>query len=768
MVLALEQAKPRQLELPDYIRIFQKRKWFILLITATVSILGGLWAYSKDEVYTASSLVLVQQQPKGFFWVTGREANILPTVALDTYARIARSNDTARLTVERLGALPSSSRIITDIGEVTESIDVTVIPPDLMRIDAQSPDPDKAVFFANFMADSFVHVNTEMRQRESQAASTFIAKQVQKAKEELDLVIQETIDLSRDAGLLEVDLDSNAKAVELRQLEARRRAAGTLVAQLNRKIDELTRQLAGEEEITVTSLPVSNPAWAQVNGQLGLANIELSELRAKYTEEHPVVRDAVARVAELRRTLSQTPEIIQADAVRTNGFVNDLLRRLAAARVELTSAQAEYDMVGGYVASLQAEVDALPEKKQKWRSLTSHTDAMRAVYLNLQQELRQAKLAEAIKQGNAAVVDTATVPRLVKASFMRAVLFATALGLFLGAGLGIVLEALDDTIYSVEDLRRVSDTNFLGVIPLRVDESSELVTVAAPKSPPAEAYRSLRTNIRFALFDSPAQTFMVSSAGTGEGKSLTAANLAVAYAQSGEAVILVDTDLRRPVAHKIFDLESSPGLTNVIVGDHDLASTLKATEVPGLRVLTAGPLPPNPAELLESEHMDQLINDLKQEADIVIFDSPPALMLADAGIMASRIDATILVAESGQITQRALREMERVFTQARANVIGLVLNKLRVTGGDYYYYYYYYYHDYTDGDAGGRWADRRPDGDEGMSARITDVVNNGNGKNGKSGRNDKPSNGGGNGSGDGSGNGGGDSAGTPPPAPEAS
>ncbi|MFO8080502.1 MAG: CpsD/CapB family tyrosine-protein kinase, partial [Armatimonadota bacterium] len=314
------------------------------------------------------------------------------------------------------------------------------------------------------------------------------------------------------------------------------------------------------------------------------------------------------------------------------------------------------------------------------------------------------RLAEAIKQGNASVVDTAEAAREMQASLFRSLVFAGALGLFVGLALAILLEALDDTVYSVEDLQRVSDLYLLGIIPLRSDEAGPLVTIDAPKSPPAEAYRTLRSNIRFSLFDRPAETFLVTSAGSGEGKSVTAANLAVAYAQSGVSVILVDTDLRRPVMHRLFEIETPVGLTNVVVGDLELSAALVDTEVPGLKLLSTGPLPPNPAELLESEQMTQVIDELTEMADIVIFDSPPAVMLTDATILSSKLDRTIIVAESGQITERAINDLERLFRHARADVLGIVLNKLRVTGGDYYYYYYYYYYDYTaqpNGDAAG-------------------------------------------------------------------
>ena len=577
--MAIEQARPKQLEVSDYIRILQKRKWFILLVMAAAMVVGGLYAMSTPKSFVASSLVLIQQQPKGFFWITGDQANILPTVALDTYARIARSSDTAKLTVERLSAMPTSSRIVTTIEEVTGAIQVVVIQPDLLRIEAKSPDRIKAVTFANYMADSFVQVNTEMRQQESRDAREFLEEQVELSRSELERALSETIQLSTDTGLPDIEIDAQTLTALLHEYQNQERLAWADVQQTTSRVAELEREVAGEDPITVESRPHANPEWGRIKSQLTDAQVALSDLRAKYTEQHPSVQDARARVAELERMLADTPELVETDTVIPSPLLSDARRLLAEARVAQQAAQARHRAFGRIVAEMKDDVSALPEQKQQWRSLAARAEAAREVYLNLQQELRQAKLAEAIKQGNAAVVDTATVPRPVEASLGRALIFSGALGLFVGLGLGILLEALDDTIYSVDDLRRATDTAFLGVIPLRTDEVADLVTIAAPKSPPAEAYRTLRTNIRFSIVDTPAKTFVVSSAGTGEGKSLTAANLAVAYAQGGDSVVLVDTDLRRPVMHRAFDIENTPGLTNLIVGDATIDQAVSYTHL---------------------------------------------------------------------------------------------------------------------------------------------------------------------------------------------
>lgn len=689
--MAAEETKPRHLELADYIRIASKRKWFILIVTAAAVLIGGLHALSTPKRYQASALVLIRQRPQGFFWVSGEEASMAPAVAMETYARIASSSDVAARAAEALEALPPDSRIIATPAEIQGALDVSVIKPDLLRIDATSADERKARYFANAVAEAFVQVNTEDRQMESRVAREFLEEQVELHRRELDAIMARMADLARSSGYVDMESEVQGLTADLRNYENRMRQAEAELSSAQARLAELERTREREAEVRVVERPTPNPEYSAIRERLTAARLELETLTAKYTDDHPLVLDARALVAQLEEELARTPQIIEAPTVDTNPAIAGIENEIKAARVNVTEAQARLDAVANSLNELRAAASLLPEQRQQWQSLLDQANTTRAAYNALRDELRQAKLSEAIKQGNARVVDTSQHAREIKVSWVRAIAFAGALGLFVGLALAILLEALDDTIYSVEDLQRVSDLYLLGVIPARIDDAGPLVTITAPKSPPAEAYRTLRSNIRFSLFDKPARTLLVTSAGAGEGKSRTAANLAIVYAQSGDSVILVDADLRRPIIDRLFGVEAPLGVTNVLVGDTRVEDALVNTQVPGLRLLTAGPLPPNPAELLESERMTELIESLARLADLVILDSPPALMLTDAVILATKVDRTIVVAESGQVTERAIGELERLFRHARADVLGIVLNKLRITGGDYYYYYYYYY-----------------------------------------------------------------------------
>jgi len=215
-----------------------------------------------------------------------------------------------------------------------------------------------------------------------------------------------------------------------------------------------------------------------------------------------------------------------------------------------------------------------------------------------------------------------------------------------------------------------------------------LIVHEQPKSPIAEAYRTLRTNIQFSQFDTELKTIMFTSTGPGEGKSTNVANTAVAMAQSGKKVILLDCDLRKPVQHHIFSL-SNKGVTNALTQNLPLAEIIQDTHVPNLQVVTSGPIPPNPSELLATGKMQKLLDSLKENADLVIIDTPPAIAVTDACVLASKVDGVILVVSSRTIKPEMAQKAKESLLQAKARILGVVLNRVAIEEEHAYYYYYY-------------------------------------------------------------------------------
>lgn len=216
-----------------------------------------------------------------------------------------------------------------------------------------------------------------------------------------------------------------------------------------------------------------------------------------------------------------------------------------------------------------------------------------------------------------------------------------------------------------------------------------IITHHDPKSPAAEAFRVLRTNLQFMGLDAPLKSLLVTSASPGEGKSTVTANLAVAFAQAGARVCLVDADLRRPTAHKLFGLDNWNGLTTALVGQSPVEHSLRETAVEGLLVLPSGPIPPNPAELLGSQRMVRLLADLQDRFDLVLVDTPPVLAVTDACVLAPKVGGALVVARSGAVDRQQVVRAKESLEAVKAQVLGVVLDGLRTesNGGHYYYYY---------------------------------------------------------------------------------
>ena len=220
------------------------------------------------------------------------------------------------------------------------------------------------------------------------------------------------------------------------------------------------------------------------------------------------------------------------------------------------------------------------------------------------------------------------------------------------------------------------------------NERRRLITLTNPKSPVSESYRTLRTNIQFASVDEQLNTIMVTSTGPSEGKSTTIANLAIVTAQGEKRTLLVDADLRKPTVHHSFELQNRKGLTTFLAGQDQLKDIVQETAMPNLHVVTSGPIPPNPAELLASKAMERFIAEAASTYEQVLFDSPPVIAVTDAQILASKLDGVILVVDSGNTNKDVAVKAKTLLTNVKARLLGVVLNNKKMQGDSYYYYYY--------------------------------------------------------------------------------
>jgi len=373
-----------------------------------------------------------------------------------------------------------------------------------------------------------------------------------------------------------------------------------------------------------------------------------------------------------------------------------LANELARVQADIEATQVSIRAVGEpATAAEEAELARLQTVLAQYRSN----------YATLLSSYEAIRLAEARSTDNVIIFQEAAVPQspILPRTNVNTLL-AAAVGAALALGLAFLIEYLDDTLKIPEDVTRALGlSNLVTIARWRSDGQvgkapDKLVVVAAPRSPISEAFRTLRTNIQFASVDRPIHRLLVTSPSPANGKSLVAANLAIVMAQAGQSVILVDSDLRRPTLHKVFELSSEAGLTNGLLAElnPDIDGYLLPTSVENLQLLACGPLPPNPSELLGSQRMRKLVERLQQQADIIIFDSPPILAVTDAAVLAGQVDGVLLVIEAGATREAEARRALEELSKVEAPVLGTILNKVPVRRRGGYGYYYYYQHYYDD------------------------------------------------------------------------
>jgi non-specific protein-tyrosine kinase len=431
------------------------------------------------------------------------------------------------------------------------------------------------------------------------------------------------------------------------------------------------------------------PGGASARRVTGTQLLEIS-----YSDVDPARAQAIANETA-NQLILQSPRSSDANT-RDQEFVlaqlDDLKAKIDDTKAKIETEQANLDAANSAraIQQYQSNIAALQQK------LNSYQNTYATMRYNL----------PGSNSNYISLVEPAQLPRTpLNSGKLNTILLAAAIGAGLAIAAAFLLEYLDDTVKTPDDVERIAGVTTLGAIS-QIEEIKEptdgLVVHAYPKSQIAEAYRVLRTNLQFSAVGSQAAVFMVTSSNAGEGKTTTLGNLGVALAQAGKNTILVDTDLRRPALHKLFGLPNSIGLTSMLLDDRlPLQDALTPTEVPNLRLLCSGPRPPNPAELLEHPRMDQIIAALKAEADVVLFDSPPVLAVADSTILAQKIHGVLLVVEMGRTRTEIVRRAVGVLKQVNAKLLGVVMNKInRARGGYYYYYYYqnYYYYDSGDGE----------------------------------------------------------------------
>jgi polysaccharide biosynthesis transport protein len=550
----------------------------------------------------------------------------------------------------------------------------------LVNVQYQSKDREMAAQVPNVIANRFIEHKTGNELSESSGMVSFLREQVGSYEEQLRTAEADLREYRESANVVSPVDEATEQVRRLAQRTAERdakRAERDALSELLTRITAAPADPSGRSPYRqLASFPVflSNPLVQNLLQSVTELENQRASLLIGRTEANRDVQGIEVRVGEIEQQLYRT----------ARGYLESL-------DTELRSMDADLSRFGTQMATI-------PSRELEFARRRRNAQLLEELYTLLQTRLKEAEITNAVLPNNIRVLDPALVPdRPVSPIPMRNLVLAGAFGLLLGVGLAMGLEALDTKVRTEEDAASVAGgVPVLGAIPrIRLkgatgDGMSErLVTQRDPRSPVSEAYRALRTNLAFAAIDGAPQVTVVTSAMPGDGKSTSAANLAVTLAQQGTPTLLVDADLRKGLLHHVLGARKEPGLTHVLLGRATLDEAVQLLPMGDgtpLAFLPAGIFPPNPAELLGAPRMRELMKELRERFAVIVLDAPPLNHVTDAAVLGSMADSTLLVARSGATEKEALRHAANRLELLRAPVGGLVLNDLETGRAGYGYY----------------------------------------------------------------------------------
>jgi succinoglycan biosynthesis transport protein ExoP len=722
------------LNLRDYWRILRKRLWSVALVTAAFGLLALLFAEVQrpDPLYQATAVVKFER-------TTTIVGLLVETISLSqgdtpaTQAAVIRSFPVLERAAKALRLIPAtldSEAVKQDpvhvqlLGDLRNQ--VTAAPEEnttLINITVASREPAQAARVANAVAQAYQAENWALRSRKILEARRFIEEQLR----EVGVRVRQAEDsirmLKETRGFVSLTEETTASVARLGVLEGE-------AEKIRRERDEIAGQMQTLQSASSPS-PVparvlaeaGDPGIGKLSGALVDLSLERENLLVTLTPQHPQIRDLDARIASIRESLD----------TRVRAAREGLLGEL---RVKNQILEERAGDVQRQIQRVRQEQRALPDLARQYAQLQRELTQNENLFATLRSKLQEVQIKEREQVEEVSLVRPATVPGSPTNPAQTAgkVFAGLLIGLTVGLVLAFVLESLDTSIGTIQDVESYLETPVLGLIPLidpvrdpllAAPEDEEeggplgtmrpfLVSLLSPRSTVAEAYRSLRTNVEFLSLEKNVKTLCVTSASLMEGKTTTAINLAITIAQMGKRTLLVEADLRKPFLHHAFGIPRDPGLTEVIVGNKDWRECLRtATDlmlgplgveklmtmpnVDKLFLLSSGTPPPNPSEFLNSQRMQDLIAQFREQFDFVIFDCPPILPVTDAAILASKTDGTLMVYRVGKIARSALKRAKVLLENVRGRVLGVVLTGLKAeTSPDYeelQYYRYAYGHE---------------------------------------------------------------------------
>jgi len=705
----------------QYWRILVKRKATVLCSLVVILMLVAVATFKMTPTYQATGRIAINRLDPGIlgFKDVGQGEDYDDPSDLDTEVKILQSDSLALQVIKQLkldkdaafagsnipdqkaeNLVPDSLRVDSNrasalLNSFRGGLKVTRVPSTrIIQVDYLSADPKLAANVVNTLENTFIEQNFKTKYESTMQASDWLSKQLLDLQMKVETSQEKLVQYQKDHGILGVDEKQNIVTDKLDQLNKNLTAAETDRIQ-KESLYRLTQAGSGE---MIASITTGTPTGQE--SLLEKLRAQQADLKIQYARANAQFGPAYPEVVKLNDQLKQVEAEIQIETRKIGAGVKN----------QYLAAVARQNMLRQALEAQKQEQNKLNESAIEYNTLKRDVETSRQLYEGLLQKLKEAGVTAGLHTNNIRIVDTARVPTApTEPNIPRNLGFGFLLGLSSGIGLAFLLEGMDSTVRTTEQAQVISALPSLGIIPLSAKTNHmekrmqlgvgssatskspvELITQARPQSQVAESYRALRTSLLLSSLGAPPKVVLVTSALPQEGKTTTSINSAIVLAQKGARVLLIDADLRRPGVAKSLAMTSPLGLSNVLAGAARLEEAItRSTLLPNLFVLTSGPVPPNPAELMASQEMKQILETLKEKFDHIVIDTPPALSVTDAVVLSPIVDAVILVIRSGQTTKQALRRARDLLLQVNARVTGVLLNAVDLRSPEYYYYYEY-------------------------------------------------------------------------------
>ena len=718
---------PQESAVGEYLRVLIKRKWIVVGCLLTIFTVVAIATLRQVPIYEATGSIAVKKPDSSLNF---KDANAIsfdyydPT-EMETEVKILQSDLLALQVIKELNldrqpefggkspasALPSSldlapdpleadpSRTSSLLGSFKGRLTISLIPNSrIMSVRFRDADPQTAQNVVNKLMGDYQENNYKTRFNNTMQVSDWLGQQLVDLQMKVETSQEKLVRYQKEHEILGIDEKQNITTAKLDELNR----ALTLAESERMQKEAFYRLLeSGDPDAIASSAGGLEDAGAGGQSASGL----LESLRAKQA-------DLRIQVADLNTQFGPSyPKLVQLNnqLAEIDIQLKSEMKKIASkVKGRYTAALGREDLLAQALEKQKQAANKLNESAIEYSLLKRDLETNRQLYEGLLEKLKEAGISEGLKSNNFQIVNSARVPTYpVEPNVPRNLGFAFVLGLTSGVGLAFLLEGLDNTVRTTEQAQAISGLPPLGMIPLgsktaregaaskrlmlaSSNEAVELITHVRPQSQMAESYRALRTSLLLSHLGAPPKVIMVTSALPQEGKSTTSINCAVVLAQKGVRVLLIDCDLRRPSIHKTLGMGPRSGLSNVLTGSITLKQAITvAPTLPNLDVLPAGTPPPNPAELLASTNMRDVLAELRDKYDHIVLDTPPTLSVTDAVVLSPRADAIVLVIRSGSTTKQALRRSRDILMQVNARVSGVLLNAVDLSSPDYYYYYEY-------------------------------------------------------------------------------